>query len=184
MITGRFVTLHLNQSPPFIICANHSYCFFSNMTLVILLSHATGQKSKHSVSCPCYRAHLVKRKMDTMKEERRRQDILTKRREQIREATERYQRLKKNYMPESGGLYPCRRMMFCYQGWQHHLPHLSRYIVMPNRLPISRAIISSFLFYILKNLFSLTLSHLASFLGCRHSSTSSYLSVWLLPLCS
>lgn len=53
-----------------------------------------------------YRAQVVKRKMDVMKEERRRQEILMKRREQIREATERYQRLKKNYMPDSDGLYP------------------------------------------------------------------------------
>ena len=49
---------------------------------------------------------MVRRKMDAMKEERRRQEILMKRREQIREATERYQRLKKNYVPGNAGLYP------------------------------------------------------------------------------
>ena len=54
----------------------------------------------------CHRAQVVRRKMDAMKEERRRQEILMKRREQIREATERYQRLKKNYIPGNGGLYP------------------------------------------------------------------------------
>ena len=57
-----------------------------------------------------YRAQVVKRKMDVMKEERRRQEILMKRREQIREATERYQRLKKNYMPDSDGLYPLAQL--------------------------------------------------------------------------
>lgn len=34
-----------------------------------------------------------------MKEEKRRQEILDKRREEIREATEKFQRLNKNYTP-------------------------------------------------------------------------------------
>ena len=104
-ITGGFAALH-DQSPASCYTCKKKGHLLVPEYYIILLSHGTGQNLS-----PCYRAHLVKRKMDTMKEERRRQDILTKRREQIREATERYQRLKKNYMPESGGLYPHCQMI-------------------------------------------------------------------------
>lgn len=43
----------------------------------------------------------MKRKTDVDKEERRRQEILAKRREEIRLATERFQRLNKNYVPKT-----------------------------------------------------------------------------------
>ena len=47
----------------------------------------------------CFRSIALRRKMLLMKEEKRRQDILEKRREEIREATEKFQRLNKNYVP-------------------------------------------------------------------------------------
>ena len=48
-----------------------------------------------------YRALASKRKQDVDREERRRQEILARRRETIRSATEKYQRLNKNYQPKS-----------------------------------------------------------------------------------
>lgn len=48
-----------------------------------------------------YRALAMRRKQDTDREERRRQEILARRRENIKAATEKYQRLNKNYQPKS-----------------------------------------------------------------------------------
>ena len=48
-----------------------------------------------------YRALAARRRQDADREERRRQEILARRREDIRAATEKYQRLNKHYHAKS-----------------------------------------------------------------------------------
>ena len=47
-----------------------------------------------------FRAQAHKRKLEAQKEERRRREILVKRRQDIREATEKFQRLNRHYSRE------------------------------------------------------------------------------------
>lgn len=49
------------------------------------------------------RALAIKRKLESQREEKRRQEILNKRREEQQRATEKYQRLNKNYTPAKEG---------------------------------------------------------------------------------